>query len=253
MTSRQIGALSKETVIVQPIGAIEQHGAHLPVATDALIAEQTTLRALDRLPHSVACVTLPPLSYGKSIEHLGVPGTIALSTDTLIAVCRDVGRSVAAGDFRRLVFVNGHGGNPSLLDTVSRDIRFETGLMVFPINLASLGGRPDRPPTPDAAYGFHASEGETSLVLAIDETLVDMTSVEAGGAHLTELFPTEGVLRLEGAVPTAWLTPDVTHNGVLGDASGATVAAGEATLEHWVATLARALEQIATFEFPSSR
>lgn len=249
MTTRQIGLLSRETVIVQPIGAVEQHGPHLPVMTDSFIADEVTKRALARLPESVPCVTLPPLSYGKSVEHTGMPGTIALTTETLLSVCRDIGRSVAASGFRRLVFVNGHGGNPSVLDAVARDIRLETGLLVFPVNLARFGGPAELPDSADRGFAYHAGQGETSIMLALDSTSVVMDSAEIGGRHIEELFPSDGTLSLEGSVPTAWLTSDLSENGVLGDPRGASAAEGESIVEYWVETLVGALGQIQSFEF----
>ena len=137
---------------------------------------------------------LPTLSYGRSVEHAGFVGTVTLSTDTLIAVCRDVGRSVAASGFHRLVFVNGHGGNVALLDVVARDIRVETGMMVFRI-MASHFGLPELVECPDAQYAAHADYLETSVMLALDSSLVHIDLAEADGESAARLFGTQAARR----------------------------------------------------------
>jgi creatinine amidohydrolase len=127
--------------VVQPIASVEQHGSHLPCYTDSLIVEELTQRAVALAPEDVDVWTPPVTAYGKSNEHLGYPRTISLSAETLIAVCRDVGRSVARSGFRKLAFLNGHGRQPQLLEMAARDIREETWLQVFPLFPYRLGVR----------------------------------------------------------------------------------------------------------------
>ena len=119
MTTADIAEINKkEGVVILPIGAVEQHGAHLPLLTDTLIASGGLDRALTQLPDDVNAWALPPMSYGKSNEHINFPGTITFSAETLMAVLRDIGASVARAGFRRLAFLNGHGGNTALLSVV---------------------------------------------------------------------------------------------------------------------------------------
>ena len=120
---------------------------------------------------------------------------MTLSTDTLLGVCRDVGRSVAASGFRRLVFVNGHGGNVALLDVVSRDIRIETGLLVFRI-MPSQFGLPEGLDCPDADFAAHADFVETSVMLALDDSMVHLER----GARSEASLPTA----VRQAAPMAW-------------------------------------------------
>ena len=93
-------------------------------------------------------------------------GTVALSAATLMGVCLDLGDSLAASGFRKLVFVNGHGGQPSLLDVVARDIRVRTGLEVFPMMPSRLG-LPEGVEPVDPEYGIHGGQIETSIVWAL--------------------------------------------------------------------------------------
>ncbi|MTE24582.1 creatininase family protein [Microbacterium sp. ZXX196] len=250
LSTAQIARLDKtDAVAVQPIGAIEQHGAHLPVITDALTAEAISDRAIAALGPDSNVWMLPTLSYGKSTEHLGRAGTIAMSAATLISVCMDLGRSLAASGFRKLVFVNGHGGQPNLLDMVARDIRVETGLEVFPL-------MPGRFPLPegiepaDPHYGIHGGHIETSIVWSLRPDLVQMEHAVKDGHVLGEIYAGMRHLTLEGAVPTAWVTDDVSASGTIGDPTAATREVGDKIVESQVATLAEVLTEIRAFSFP---
>jgi creatinine amidohydrolase len=249
-TAEEVVALANNDamLVVQPIGSVEQHGPHLPCITDTLIAQTVTEQAIKGLPVGVEAWMLPPLTYGKSNEHLGRAGTISLSAETLIAVCRDVGRSVAASGFRRLVFVNGHGGQPGLLDMVIRDIRIETGLLVFHASVGRLG-IPDGLVLRDADFGIHAGELETAVMLAIDDQLVRHERMEPDGLAARTLFADCKHLTLEGAVATAWLADDLSPSGVIGDPRSATAELGHRVLDHWVGQLAGALAEMSAFQF----
>jgi creatinine amidohydrolase/Fe(II)-dependent formamide hydrolase-like protein len=251
LTSPEIAAIDKsDALVLQPIASIEQHGAHLPCATDTILAEAMTDRALARTPTGANVWRLPVISYGKSTEHLGYPGTITLSTETLLAVCNDVGRSVAASGFRKLAFVNGHGGQPQLLEVVARDIRERTGLMVFPLFPPRLGIPDGVVSSPaEARYGIHGGEIETSEVLAVAPHLVRNEHLVPGSTRVRELYDDKEFLSLEGSLPTAWLTRDLAPAGVLGDPTLATAEKGERVLTHIAERLAGALAEICALEF----
>jgi creatinine amidohydrolase len=120
LTWKQVDALPRaNTLLVLPTAAIEQHGHHLPLATDTLINNLLLGKALALLPEVLPVYALPAVCYGKSNEHLGFPGTLSLSAQTFIAVVRDLGASIAAAGFRKLVLYNTHGGNTSLVDVLN--------------------------------------------------------------------------------------------------------------------------------------
>lgn len=238
LSSAEVVALPSNALVVQPIGAIEQHGPHLPLVTDALIAEEVARRGCEAT--DVDCFVLPTLSYGRSGEHRGFPGTVSLSTLTLMSVCMELGRSIADSGFRTLMFVNGHGGQPNVLETVARDIRADCGLQVV-IATPMRYGVPSTVHLTDAEYGIHAGQAETSVMLALAPELVHLDMAERDGELAGETFAGTQVLTLEGATPTAWLTEDFSFSGVLGDPSQASVELGRDILDHWVAILAVAL------------
>src|SRR5271170_3615808 len=166
LTWKQVDALPKEsTVLVLPTAAIEQHGQHLPLATDTLINSILLGAALARLPQEIPVYALPAVCYGKSNEHIGFPGTLSVSASTFMAVLRDLGASIAASGFKKLVLYNTHGGNSSLVDVMARDLRAEFSLRVFCL-YGSAGAAFTGLGAQERAYGFHAGEVETSFLLS---------------------------------------------------------------------------------------
>lgn len=198
------------TVLV-PVGALEQHGPHLPLDTDARIAAAVARRAAEGDP---TLLLAPPLPYGASGEHEGFAGTLSIGHEALRAVLVELGRS-AGGWASRLVFVNGHGGNlPTVPDAVAQ-LRHE-GREVAWFGCAAPRG--------DA----HAGRTETSILLALDPAVVRTDAVESGNtASLAELMPA----LVRGGVAAA------SSNGVLGDPRGATAAEGADLLAGMVGQL----------------
>ena len=107
--------ISDESVIVLPVGAVEQHGPHLPMSVDDVIATETTTEVVRRFGGDLDLWQLPSLSISKSNEHAWSPGTLWYSAETMMSVLHDIGRSISTTRAERLVLLNGHGGNTTLL------------------------------------------------------------------------------------------------------------------------------------------
>ncbi|MEM7531551.1 MAG: creatininase family protein [Chloroflexota bacterium] len=246
MTSPEIAALDKQSgIVVLPIGAIEQHGPHLPLITDTMLATHALDATLAQLPEDVRVWTLPPQSYGKSNEHINYAGTITLSAETLIAVLHDIAASVARAGFRRLAFLNGHGGNMPLLNMVARDIRVATGLMTFCIHGLQYGKPSFGMSKRELTYGLHGGETETSLMLAMAPELVKM---ELAPTSYPDFPETDTGLFFFGNVSAAWLADDWSETGIYGDATLGSAEKGHALLEASVRNLTRILTVLSTFE-----
>ena len=243
---KQVEALPKDkTVLVLPTAAIEQHGHHLPLATDTLIGNLLLGKALAKLGKDVPVYALPNFCYGKSNEHIGFPGTMSLSASTFMAVVRDIGASVAASGFKKLVLYNTHGGNTSLDDVMARDLRSEFGLRVF--YLSGSGGAKIEGLSPqERAYGFHAGEYETALLLAATPELVDTTAYTVN--YIADIEKPELLLPENGPATFAWLTRDIAPSGVMGDPNPATAENGERWIEVAATKVAAALEAMVAYE-----
>ncbi|WP_020619164.1 creatininase family protein [Paenibacillus daejeonensis] len=250
LTYQEIAALPKEdALVILPIGAIEQHGPHMPVMTDALIGEAVLTHALDQLDEEGNIWLLPPLAYGKSNEHLDFPGTISLSASTLQGVVTDIATSVAKAGFRRLVLFNTHGGNTDLLNVAARELRISTGLMVFFLSPSSLNAAHDLLSDEEKEYGIHAGDYETSLVMAIKPAWVHTDKLVREIPDLSGLR----YLTLEGKTRFAWVMSDISSSGAMGDSTQATSAKGDLILSRCATTLALALKELATFEISTVR
>ena len=247
MTATAIANIDKdEGVVILPIGAVEQHGPHLPVLTDTLIATHYVDEAIEALPDDVKAWVLPAQNYGKSNEHINFSGTITLSATTLMAVLHDIANSVARMGFRRLCFVNGHGGNIGLLDTTARDIRVNTGMYVFNIH----GGYSQAPfeiSADEWKYGFHAGETETSLILHIAP---DMVQMDKAIRHIADYPKSDTDLFFFGRASSAWLADDWSPSGVYGDATKGSADKGRQLSEEATANLVKLFTLMSRFEAP---
>ncbi len=237
--------LTERSVLVQPLGAIEQHGPHLPFNTDLLIAERVATAAVDRVGTDLDVWLLPPLAYTKSNEHAWSAGTIWLSATTLLAVLDDIGRCVATTPARRLVFLNGHGGNSALVGVANREIRMAHGLLTF---LAHPGVPPDQggeSPDSELGMGVHGGTDETSIMLHLAPDLVDMTTTTR---NVPEHLAANSYVRFGGPVGFGWLSNDFGPDGHIGDPTAATVERGRQLFDRAVDAFCGALAEIAAFE-----
>jgi len=242
---KQVDALPREsTLLVLPTAAIEQHGHHLPLATDTLINNLLLGHALEKLPADLPVYALPPVCYGKSNEHLGYPGTLSVSSATFMAVLRDLGASLSRANFQKVVLYNTHGGNTALIDVMSRDLRAEFGLRTFALH--GSGGISFEGLDPqERAYGFHAGEVETSYLLASVPKLVDRSAYTTN--YIAEISHPEMLLPENAPATFAWLTRDIAPSGVMGDPRPASTEKGARWLEQAATHLAAALEAMARF------
>lgn len=246
LTWKQVDALPREsTLLVLPTAAIEQHGHHLPLATDTLINNLLLGKAFERIPEELAIYALPPVCYGKSNEHLGYPGTLSLSAQTFLAVVRDLGASIAAGGFKKVVLYNTHGGNTSLVDVLARDLRADFGLRTFSL-FGSPGATFDGVSPQERTYGFHAGEIETAYLLHATPALVHR---EAYTTNYIARVDQPERLKPEGSSANfAWLTRDIAPSGVLGDPAAATAENGARWADEAAARIAEILVAMYNFE-----
>ncbi len=238
LTWKQVDALPREsTLLILPTAAIEQHGHHLPLATDTLCNNLLLGKALELVPADLPIYALPPICYGKSNEHIGFPGTLSVSAATFMAVIRDLGASIHASGFQKVALYNSHGGNTSLVDVMARDLRAEFGLRTFTL-FGSPGVRFEGVSQQELTYGFHAGEIETAYLLYGTPELVDQEKYTSNYIARVE---TPELLKPEASNANfAWLTRDIAPSGVMGDPGPATAANGE----KWVNEAARGIAEI---------
>jgi creatinine amidohydrolase len=193
----------------------------------------------------LAVYALPVVCYGKSNEHMGFPGTLSVSAATFMAVIRDIGASLSASGFKKVVLFNTHGGNAALVDVMARDLRAEFGLRTFTL-FGSAGARFEGLSPQEAAYGFHAGEVETAWLLSATPELVKTDQYTKN--YIADISKAE-VLKPEfSGANFAWLMRDIAESGVLGDPSPATAANGERWMKAAAAKVAEALTAMYHYE-----
>ena len=238
--------ITESSVMVQPIGAVEQHGPHLPLAVDHVIAHEAAAALVAE--HGDACDLwlLPTLSVSKSNEHAWSPGTLWLSAETLLAVLRDIGRCVAATRAQRLVFLNGHGGNSSLLNVACREVRLQHGLMTFLVHPFVPPDQGGASPQAELGMGIHGGHRETSVFMHLRPHLVHL---ERAKRAVPDGLAANRHVRFGGLTSFGWLSNDFGPDGHIGDPTGANEEEGKLLFETAIALLGEQMAEIAAFDF----
>jgi creatinine amidohydrolase len=248
MTSADFTALDPEhTVAILPIGAIEQHGPHLPVYVDACINAELLDRVLAQAPPEMPITALPLQAVGKSNEHLSFPGTLTLSADTLTRVCMELGESVNRASIRKLVLLNSHGGQPQIMDIVARELRVKHKMFVVSAAWQALRAPSGMFSAAELQHGIHGGELETSLMLHLRPDLVRMEHA-ANFVSLSETMASDyRWLTPEGRIGFGWQTQDLNPDGACGNASAATSEKGRAIAESAVANMIELLAEVVRY------
>jgi creatinine amidohydrolase len=239
------------TIAVLPVAATEQHGPHLPLGVDSVLADGIVAASLPHLAPELSVLFLPTQAVGLSPEHARFPGTLTLKTETVLRLWTDIGDSVAAAGVRKLLLFNSHGGQVSVLDLVARDLRARLNLLVYSCSWFNL-------PLHDAQgqdlnalfsaeehrFGIHGGEIETSMMLALAPQRVQMDQARhfASTAQArAQQFPILGNGR---SAKLGWQTQDYHPAGAVGHAAAATAAKGEALVQAAGRALAQLLAEL---------
>ena len=238
--AEEFDGLDPEAVIaILPTAAIEQHGPHLPVGTDTLIAEGMLDELRRQAPDDLDLRILPVQAVGKSNEHLFAGGTLTLSAATALAAWVEIGLSVARAGIRKIVVINSHGGNLDLVSILTRELRVRAGMLAVKCQWTGFGHPEGLFPPEELRFGIHGGDVETSLMLAFRPGTVDMTRA-ADFRSTAE----SGAIPPVGPLSYGWIATDLNPAGVVGDAARATAEKGRAVAAHQVAGAVDLLRQV---------
>jgi creatinine amidohydrolase len=256
----------RSDIILVPIGSCEQHGAHLPLGTDTITALEVSRRAAAKaeVPYS------PPLWIGYSPQHMREPesgvGTITMRAGTYTQLLYEIARSLIHHGWNKLIFVNGHGSNTKVIDPVLRRIRYETGAFVAlykPYAERYIGMLEDLLENPlDETPGWHASELETSQVMAHNADLVHMDRAAEDRAQVPPWLP-DSFIKQDGAPDVEFdgyqyfVFPmdhgEFSRTGVIGNPMRATPEKGEEALERFSDHLVKAIDEFRPLDVSITR
>jgi creatinine amidohydrolase len=246
LVTTDFAAVDPETAVaLLPVAAVEQHGPHLPLATDALINERLVRAALERTPAGLQLLVLPMQSVGTSAEHGEFPGTLSIAPDTLAAAWTDVGRAVARAGVRKLVIFNTHGGQKTVVDLVALRLRSECRMLVVRASYFAFGTPPGLFDAREIAHDIHGGELETALMLHLRPDLVRMDAAADFRGLPHELAARGGLLGAEKPIGIGWLSSDLHPEGVCGNAAAADAERGAALFAHLTGKLVALIAEVA--------
>ncbi|HEX7002385.1 MAG TPA: creatininase family protein [Trueperaceae bacterium] len=238
-TWQEVGAVLRRrpNLVLLPVGALEQHGHHLPLGTDSIMVESLCLRAAEAFDRVLVA---PGIPYGTSANHEAFPGTVSVRLRTLVDLIVDIGTDLFRQGASIVLIVNGHGGNTQAVAAAAHELRQTTGQVVA--QLMWTGMIHESWAVLDGDISWHADESETSLMLALAPQLVHVDrAVDERPKDLPFFRFTEEALlatKVDLGLPK---TDALSSSGTIGSATLATRFKGEAMVEEATANLRRTI------------
>jgi creatinine amidohydrolase len=235
-------------IAVLPLAATEQHGPHLPLTTDVMIANAYLARVRELLPAHIPATFLPVQEIGISTEHTDYPGTQTLPTEVALKSWMALGESVARAGVRKLVMVTSHGGNSAAMMLVAQDLRAQHGMLAVTTSWSRFGAPEGLFSSEELRHGIHGGAVETSIMLA---RYRDHVRAEAFANFRSNAIAMEQEFRwlsTQRPAPFAWQAQDLHPSGAVGDATQASAEKGERLLDHGARAFCELLEDVDNFD-----
>lgn len=230
-------AAEKNTLVILPVGMLEEHGPHLPVSTDNIIAENIAIKLAEGIKNNIPVLVLPVIWTGYHGNLVAkMPGSIRVKPETLLNFVYDVLESLVVGGFKKIMIINGHGQNPAMLEIACRKIADDLGvnpILTYAISMIGKKGKQIRKSRQGGAGG-HACEIETSLILALEKDMVDMSKAPDDSCEYRTKFVSGDMFPEQDCIKGVyWSTFAIqkTKSGILGDATAASGETGEKLLK----------------------
>ncbi len=238
----------RDWIAVLPLGAHEQHGPHLPFETDTLIAKGVVEASIEQMPAHVPATFLPVEPVGYSVEHMDVAGTRTLAWDEAVRRWLGMAEMLSGKGIRKFVMLNAHGGNSPLMTIFATEARTRYNMLAVATAWTRFGVPDDIISDRERAFGIHAGDIETSVMLALHPDLVNLDKAEDFGSRQEDLARSARHLRAYGPHAFGWKISDLNRQGAVGNARAATARKGRAIVDHAAGAFVELLEDIHTFD-----
>jgi creatinine amidohydrolase len=235
-------------IAVLPLAATEQHGPHLPVGTDVMIAQAYLARVRELLSDNIPATFLPLQPVGISTEHIDYPGTLTLSAEAALKTWTALGESVARAGLKKLVMVTSHGGNSAAMTLVAQELRARHGLLAVATGWFRFGEPEGLFSAEELRHGIHGGAVETSIMLARYPEAVRREAIADFRPASIAIEKDYRWLSTHRPAPFAWQAQDLHPSGAAGDASAATAEKGARMLDHGARAFCELLGEIDNFD-----
>ena len=235
-------------IAVLPLAATEQHGPHLPLGTDVMIAQAYLARVRELIPDTIPATFLPIQPIGISTEHIDFPGTLTLPSDVALKTWFALGEGIARAGLKKLIMVTSHGGNSAAMSLVAQDLRAVHGLLVVTTSWSRLSAAEEIFSPQEVSHGIHGGASETSIMLARysehvrREAIADFRSV---GVAMAKDYR---ALSTQRPAPFAWQAQDLHPSGAAGDATKASAEKGERLIDNGARAFCELLADVDKFD-----
>src|SRR5271169_3366664 len=242
------GAGRERWIAVLPLAATEQHGPHLPVGTDVMIARAYLERVRELIPDTTPVTFLPIQPVGISTEHIDYPGTLTLPTEVALKTWLALGESVARAGIKKLVMVTSHGGNSAAMSLVAQDLRAQHGLLVVTTSWSRLSAAEGIFSAEEVSHGIHGGAAETSIMLARYGEHVRHQAIADFRSSGIAMAKDYRLLSTQRPAPFAWQAQDLHPSGAVGGATQASAEKGERLIDQGARAFCELLADVDKFD-----
>ena len=243
LTTKEISKLSRNTIIIVPFSAIEQHGPHLPVSTDKIILDRILEKLCTKNIKNKDFVVLPNLSIGSSSEHSSFEGTLSVNSLNYINFCLNYLESIFSKKFHKFIFLNSHGGQTSHIEIIAKELKTKFNKSkIIKANYFLFSGYEDIISTNELTYGYHGGDFETSLMLYLANEKVRTDKISKG--KLSPDYKNNKIIGFEKNIKLQWDTQNISKSGIIGNPQNASSIKGQKITKVAISTIEKIIKEL---------
>ena len=243
LTTKEISKLSRNTVIIVPFSAIEQHGPHLPVSTDKIILDRILEKICTKNKKNKDFIVLPNLSIGSSSEHSSFEGTLSVNSLNYINFCLNYLESIFSKKFYKFIFLNSHGGQTNHIEIIAKELKTKFNKSkIIKANYFLFSGYEDIISTNELNYGYHGGDFETSLMLYLAKEKVRINKISKG--KMSPDYNNKKIITFEKNIKLQWDTKDISKSGIIGNPQNASSVKGEKLTKIAILTIEKIIKEL---------